>query len=1442
VFTPNFAQSGTFYVTFLASDGSAADSEVVEITVTEFGNHVPELDSIGPQAVAEGDTFEFRVHATDLDLDSIILQTADMPIHATFVDSGNGSGSFLFAPDFSQSGVYYVTFIASDGPSADSQVVQITVTEYGNHAPELDSIGSQTVLEGDTLELRIHAIDVDGDPIVLDTVNIPPNAVFVDSGNGAGSFIFIPDFTQAGRYDVTFLAFDGFLADSEDVQIVVIESGNHAPELDSIGSQLVMEGDTLEFRIHAVDPDADPIMLDTLDVPLNAVFADSGNGAGSFVFTPDFAQAGIYNITFIASDTLGAADSQMVAITVMEFGNHAPELDSIGPQSVMEKDTLRFRIHATDIDADSLILDTLNVPLNAVFVDSGNGAGSFTFAPDTGQAGTYYVTFIASDTALADSEVVEITVTEWSNRPPVLDSIGPKTVYEDETLTFVVSAADPDGPIPTLSASNLPDNATFVDSGNGHGLFEFYPDFFQAGVETVTITAIDVSSSPQLSDFENVVITIVDVNQPPQIDSIGPKTVQAGETLEIRVVGGDPTDPDGGPLYLTAVSIPENATFQDSGGGTGGFTFTPDYSQAGVDTVTFYCTDEGTPPLSGFEVVEITVTEGPNRPPVLEPIGYQLMTEGDTLEFRVHATDPDGTTPQLYTSMPLPTNASFTDSGNGAGSFLFTPDFTQSAIHEITFYASDGDLIDNEQVLIQVVEAGNQTPLLDSIGSHSVVEGDTLEFRIHATDLDGDSIILDALDLPLNASFTDSGNGAGSFSFTPEFVQAGVYDIPFIASDGSAADSEAVQITVTEAGNQPPAFVDSIGPHSVTELQWLAFGVTAADPDSNIPILRASDLPPSADFTDNGDGTGTFVYQPSYEEQGIYYTLFEAIDSVDTLLRSWELVEITVIDSNRYPDGYVLPDSNALKVDEGGTSVFVVYGTDPDGSIPSLHVVPLPDNATFTDSGNGVGVFVFTPDYTQGGSPIPIIYPESAFVVDEFYPDTGWIKVPQIWVYDVPEPPDFVPINDTTIVEGDTLDIYVVTTSEVDIPSLEVVNLPTNATFEDSGNGRGWFRFKPDFTQGGSAYTVGFVATSRGLVDTEYVQITVLEWGNNAPVLDFIGAQTVGEEQVLSFRIHASDIDGDAITLDTLNVPQNAVFVDSGNGAGSFVFNPDWTQAGVYYVTFYAEDTPGAIDSEVVEITVTNVDQPPVLDSIGAKTVAEGETLQFRVHATDLDSDSLVLTAGPLPDHATFVDSGNGAGSFTLTPDYYQAGVYSVYFSVSDLVSSDMEMVPITVTNVAQPPDLDLIPLQSVLEGDTMEFRIHATDPDGDPFVFSVENNPANSSLIDSGNGAGSFLFTPSYLQSGLYQVTFKATDTTGMVDSQTVPIEVIEAGNQPPAFAPLPDSTEPAVGDTFTLYVYATDPDGPSISLSVADAPWNSEAEPLPSPQTAPRRIPPTG
>ncbi|MBI5867789.1 MAG: tandem-95 repeat protein [candidate division Zixibacteria bacterium] len=354
-----------------------------------------------------------------------------MPTNATFVDSLNGAGSLVFNPDFTQAGVINLTVIASDGSLADTEVVVITVTNT-NRTPILDAIGPRSVAENANLTIRTHAADPDGSIPTISAIGVPPNATFIDSLNGAGSFVFNPDFTQSGDINVTFIASDGSLADSEVVTITVTNT-NRSPVLDSIRAKTVAEGANLTFRTHGSDPDGNIPTLTAVGVPSNATFVDSLNGAGSFVFNPDFTQSGVINVTFVTSDG-SLADSEVVVITVTNV-NLPPVLDSIRAKTVAEGANLTFRTHSTDPDGTIPTLTAIGVPLNATFVDSLNGAGSFVFNPDFTQSGVYNVTFISSDGTLADSEVVAVTVANVS-LPPVLDSIRARTVAENSNLTF----------------------------------------------------------------------------------------------------------------------------------------------------------------------------------------------------------------------------------------------------------------------------------------------------------------------------------------------------------------------------------------------------------------------------------------------------------------------------------------------------------------------------------------------------------------------------------------------------------------------------------------------------------------------------------------------------------------------------------------------------------------------------------------------------------------------------------------------------------------------------------------------------------------------------------------------------------------------------------------------------------------------------------------------
>ncbi len=318
----------------------------------------------------------------------------------------------------------------------------------------------------------------------------------------------------------------------------------------------------------------------------------------------------------------------------------------------------------------------------------------------------------------------------------------------------------------------------------------------------------------------------------------------------------------------------------------------PGYTDAGVYPVTFYATDDSS--VVDSELITITVTEVTD-PPQLDSIRAKSTTENVQLTFGVSASDPDGTIPALSTST-RPAGASFVDHGDGTGTFDWTPSYVQSGTHYVTFYASDGLAVDSEVVRIDVAEAGNQPPVLDSIGPRSVVEGSPLAFTVTASDPESVPALATSA-RPSGADFTDNGDGSGSFNWTPGYNQAGTYNVTFYATDDSAAvDSEVVTITVQEFGNNAPV-ISTVLADTIDVFAGIFHDtdIVASDPDLDSIVLTAvHSIPSWTAFTDHGDGTGTFSYIPDVNDTGVAYeVLFIAADvpsgAADTLVTQYRV-------------------------------------------------------------------------------------------------------------------------------------------------------------------------------------------------------------------------------------------------------------------------------------------------------------------------------------------------------------------------------------------------------------------------------------------------------------------------------------------------------------------------------------------------------------------------
>jgi hypothetical protein len=367
-----------------------------------------------------------------------------------------------------------------------------------------------------------------------------------------------------------------------------------------------------------------------------------------------------------------------------------------------------------------------------------------------------------------------------ANQPPVLAAIGNRTVNEAATLTFTVSATDPDSGNLAYSASNLPSGATFDPASR---TFSWTPGYDQAGsYPGVVFTVSDGSAT----DSETITIAVSDVNRAPVLAAIGNQSVNEAATLSFTVSA---TDADGDTLTYSASNLPSGATFDAA---TRTFLWTPAYNQAGSYPDVVFTVSDGK--ATDSETITVTVNDV-NAPPVLAGIGDRSVNEGATLTFTVSATDPDGDS-LTYAATNLPAGASFDP---GTRTFSWIPRYDQAGMYaNVSFEVSDDGApsrSDSETIAVTVVDV-NRPPVLGAVGDQSVLEGDTLSFTVSATDPDGDTLTYSASNLPSGASFTPATR---TFSWTPTYDQAGTYPaVVFTVADAQAIDSESITIAVTD--------------------------------------------------------------------------------------------------------------------------------------------------------------------------------------------------------------------------------------------------------------------------------------------------------------------------------------------------------------------------------------------------------------------------------------------------------------------------------------------------------------------------------------------------------------------------------------------------------------------------------------------------------------------
>ncbi|MBI4335901.1 MAG: putative Ig domain-containing protein [Candidatus Omnitrophica bacterium] len=1032
---------------------------------------------------------------------------------------------------------------------------RIPVTAVAQVAPEGEfspviTASDQTLREGDTLEFEVSATDANAENSVRLEIlqGQPPWLTIISNtdGNPAAMRLSAAPPTGAdGRYRVFFKATDNSpydLSATKDI-FVIVNAANRAPVI-TAQDQITQINRDLSFTVSCEDPDtADTVTFAYAGTPSWLTASDpsplTGNPtAVTFGGTPQPADAGVYTITFNASDngTPRQSVSRQITITVTPR-NDPPALEAIRDKQTPIRVKLEFTINASDPNGDPLTYSASGVAL-------GMGASfdplarKFTWTPLEGQVGNYQIHFEVSDGTLTDSE--DITVYVTSQNAPVFDPLDIhrfdrtfiKRVRVGKEMRFAVTARDPNNDPIIYGALNMPAGAVF--DADTH-TFTWSPQPGQEGTYRVTFTASDSVFTTSIE-----ILVIAHPSDGPVLSPVGEKYIRPGQTLSFELRA---EDPDTLVNQLT-FSVSNNPPGSSLAGPR--FTWTPAPGQVGTWRDIIFTVSDGTSSDSSNAWIFVLA----NGAPAIERIGEKRVVEGRTLEFTVNATDPDGDPLTYLAPANAPRGSRFDPLTR---TFTWTPVVGERGVYnDIIFSVTDGinTTSDNTWIFVDA----NDGPVVEPLFEQHVKATNTLSFDVSAYDPNGDFLTYKALNLPAGATFEDR-----TFRWTPTLEQVGIYnDIIFEVSDGVNVVSVRTWIFVDEPG---APVMERVGERYVTAGETLTFTVSATDPDSNALSYSASNLPTGATFDPS---TRRFNWTPDISQVGTYpNVLFHVTDGVYT---TTEICWIFV----KGQGAPVIDVPGEQRVRAGSALQFTINASDPNTPAAGLaySASNLPPGATFADQ-----VFRWTPSPGQIGT-----YPDINFTVsDGAYSDSRvtWIYVTS------PGAPEF--IEDITSVDARPNEPLVFTIQPADDPDnapgtlfYSGINLPQGSEFLNRT-----FRWTPQTGQEGTYKNVRFEVTDPdNNVDSDIFWIYVTR--NRSPALDQIGTKFGGVSQPLTFTISASDADNDPLTFSARNLPAGAVF-DPANRRFSWTPN----QSGTFTRVHFEVSDGTATDSEDISIIIS---------------------------------------------------------------------------------------------------------------------------------------------------------------------------------------------------------------------------------------------------------------
>ncbi|WP_445013884.1 tandem-95 repeat protein, partial [Vibrio parahaemolyticus] len=1311
-YTPDDNYVGKDTFTYVVTSGGVSESTTVEVNVTPVNDAPVAKDDIATTQEDTAVTIDVLTNDTDVDGDTLSIQSASVPSDQGTVEIVDGK--LVFTPAENFNGDAEITYTVTDGQLTDEAKVTVTVNPV-NDAPTIKVDAVESITEDavsiDTVvaALTVRDTDTPEDQLAVSLEN-NSNGYFVLVGNEV-------KLTQAGvdavnndelnLKDLTISASvsDGVNPTANDSDSLIVNRVNDAPTVENAIADQELSEDFATYTIDLNDAFKDSDSALNFSVSGNSnVLVSIENGIATISPTADW--NGSETLTFTATDPSGESISQTVNFTV------APVADIVADKATVVEDTPTIiKVLGNDTfedDGKVVSLDTNNGPANGTV--SVNPDGSVTYTPNDNYVGKDTFTYVVTSGGVSESTTVEVNVTPVNDAPVAKDDIA--TTQEDTAVTIDVlpNDTDVDGDKLSIQSASVPEAQGKVEIVDGKLVFTPAENF--NGHAEIIYTVTD----GELTDEAKVTVTVNPVNDAPTIK------VDAVESITEDAVN---TDTVVATLTVRDTDTPEDQlTVSLENNSNGYFVLVGNevkLTQAGVDavnndelnlkdlTISASVSDGVNPTANDSD--SLVVNRVNDAPTVENAIADQVLSE----DFDAYTIDLNEVFKDSDSSLE------FSVSGNNSiqisivsGVATITPTADWNGKETITFSAKDpsgesvSQTVDFTVAPVVDIEADSTNVVEDTPTIINVLGNDTFEGK--------DKVVsLDAENGPKNG--TVIVNNDGTVTYTPNDNYVGKDTFTYIVTSGGVSESTTVEVNVTPV-NDAPVAKDDIATTQEDTAVTIDVLPNDTDVDGDKLSIQSATVPEAQGKVEIVDGKLVFTPAENFNGQAeITYTV------TDGQLTDEAKVTVTVNPVN---------DAPTIKVDAVESITEDAVNTDTVVATLTVRDTDTQeDQLTVSLENNSNGYFVLVGNevkLTQAG--VDAVNNDelnlkdltiSASVSDGVNPtasDSDSLIVNRV--------------NDAPTVENAIADqelsedfaTYTIDLNDAFKDSDSALN------FSVSGNSNvlvsienGIATISPTADWNGSE-TLTFTATDpSGESISQRVDFTV------ASVADIVADKaTVVEDTPTIIKVLGNDTfegDGKVVSLDANNGPANGTV--SVNPDGSVTYTPNDNYHGKDTFT-YIVTSGGVSESTTVEVNVTPVNDAPVAkDDIATTLEDTAVTIDVLPNDTDVDGDKLSIQSATVPEAQGKVEIVDGKLVFTPAENFN--GDAEITYTVTDGQLTDEAKVTVTVNPVNDAPTIKVDAVESITEDavstDTVvaTLTVRDTDTSEDQLTVSLENN-----------------------------------------------------------------------------------------------------------------------